>query len=223
MPREFEIRKGVRLDATPDQVWEAIATGHGNAAWFMPAEDMRPDGPGVTAWNPPEHLAVTVSDDDSTQAFEYVIEARDGGTAVLRFVHSGIVGDDWTNEYMFSAGWDMYLHTLAQYFIHFPGRTATFVSAEAPQGSAGEQAWPALLKGLGLADSVAVGDPVRHPLVEGVVDYAGPVHLGVRAADGLYRFHIRTALDMPVAVGHHLYGSVAEPARWQAWLAEIYD
>ncbi|HJW63560.1 MAG TPA: SRPBCC domain-containing protein, partial [Actinomycetes bacterium] len=38
MPHEFELRKEITLDATPEQVWEAIATGHGIECWFVPAQ-----------------------------------------------------------------------------------------------------------------------------------------------------------------------------------------
>lgn len=35
MLHEFDLRKEITLDATPQQVWEAIATGPGIDAWFM--------------------------------------------------------------------------------------------------------------------------------------------------------------------------------------------
>ena len=31
-------------------------------------------------------------------AFEYLIEGRDGGSTVLRLVHSGMLGDDWEDR-----------------------------------------------------------------------------------------------------------------------------
>jgi uncharacterized protein YndB with AHSA1/START domain len=34
---EFEIREEIALDATPEQVWEAIASGPGMDSWFMGA------------------------------------------------------------------------------------------------------------------------------------------------------------------------------------------
>jgi uncharacterized protein YndB with AHSA1/START domain len=36
MPREFKISKEVTLEATPEQVWDSIATEAGLAAWSMP-------------------------------------------------------------------------------------------------------------------------------------------------------------------------------------------
>jgi uncharacterized protein YndB with AHSA1/START domain len=234
MGREFEIRKDVTLDATPAQVWEAIATGPGLATWFMPME-MDPDSGMVTAWEPGKRLAIRTPEapDGSTQAFEYLIEARDGGSTVLRFVHSGVLGDDWGDEFesMTGSGWDMYLHTLAEYFTHFPGRSAAYVEAEAPQSTADAGTWAVLLTALGLPGSATQGDQVRltpsglDPL-DGVVDYLTGNFLGVRTADALYRFHCRAPIGMPIAVGHHLYGDGADAEeaaqQWKSWLDGVF-
>lgn len=237
---EFEIRNDVQLDATVDEVWTAIATGPGMTAWFMPMDTVSPDGAGVTAYDPPRRLVVELpaGPDGTTQAFEYLVEARGSGSAVLRLVHSGFLGDDWTGEFeaMTRAGWDMYLHTLAQYFTHFRGRTASYVGGEGPASSTRPEAWRVLLDALGLSGTGAVGDEVRltvagATLLAGVVDYASPTHIGVRTGDGLYRFHGRAALGMPIAVGHHIYaatGSAAvdvEPVQrsWRQWLGGLID
>jgi hypothetical protein len=232
--REFSIRREIELPATPDEVWRAIATGPGLTAWFGPMEAPEPDSPAVTAWEPGRRLEVRppAGPDGSTHAFEYVISTRAGSTW-LRFVHSGIAGDDWSDEYgdTTASGWDMYLQTLAAYLRHFADRPATFVAAEAPPSSAGADAWPRLLRALGVAEDARPGEPVTlapaapRP-VDGVLDYLTPGFLGVRTADALYRFHGRPGLGMPVAVGHHVYGETVDGAlltkRWQAWLDEIF-
>jgi uncharacterized protein YndB with AHSA1/START domain len=235
MSREFELRKEIAIDAAPERVWEAITTRAGLTAWFMPMDDAAPDGANVTGWDPPKRFAVRLpaAEDGTTQAFEYLIEAREGGSTVLRFVHSGFLSDNWDTEFeaMTSKGWDMYLHTLAEYLRYFPGRTATFISAEGPPASASRQSWPVLLSGLGLTGAIATGDRVKLtpgglPPVEGVADYVSDTHLGVRTADALYRFHQRAALGLPVAVGHHLYagGVDAEASKqaWQSWLNGLF-
>src|SRR5450432_2159352 len=116
MPKEFKITKDVLLEATPEQVWQSIATEAGLSAWFQPAP-VDPASEMVVAWEPGRHLAIRTpaADDGSMHAFEYLIEARGGGSTVLRFVHSGFAGDDWSDEYqpVTSGGWDMYLYTLA--------------------------------------------------------------------------------------------------------------
>lgn len=101
MSKNFEIRKEVVHDATPEQVWQAIATPEGQAGWspdpYLPQDDIHVD------LEPPTRLAVRTPEarNGAFHAFEYVIEARAGGTTVLRFVHSGFLGDDWDAEYDF--------------------------------------------------------------------------------------------------------------------------
>ena len=71
MPKEFEINKQVELAATPEQVWEVIATEHGLAAWFMPMP-MDAIADGVVAWEPGKRLRfeTPTGDDGSSSAFE---------------------------------------------------------------------------------------------------------------------------------------------------------
>lgn len=60
-------------------------------------------------------------------------------------MHSGFLGDDWDADFdygeMTTHGWDLYLHTLAEYFRYFPGRPATFVAAQGPAESTMPEAW----------------------------------------------------------------------------------
>lgn len=234
MPREFRISKEVLLEATPEQVWESIATEAGLAAWFQPAP-VDPASELVTAWEPGRRLAIRTpaAADGSVHAFEYLIEARDGGSTVLRFVHSGFAGDDWGDEYepVTSGGWDMYLYTLAQYHRHFSGRRAVYAEAEGPASSAVPGAWPALAAALGAAGPAEPGADVSIELpgtgrLAGVIDYATANFIGLRTPDALIRFHGRWGLGMPVAVSHHAYGGSfdAEAAKraWTAWLKSVW-
>jgi uncharacterized protein YndB with AHSA1/START domain len=251
MPRKFELYREVDLDASPEQVWEAIATGPGISSWFMGPHEIEPHVGGtirltigdfseestITAWDPPKRLAYRgdPAADGSFHAIEYHIEARGGGSTTLRFVHSGILSDDWGAEYedMTSHGWDMYLHTLGQYLTYFAGRPGTYVYAAGPTVSEGRDGWKMLIEGLGLAAPVARGDRVRlapeglDP-IEGVMDYASPALegpgklLGIRSSDALYRFH---GGGGQIAVGHHLFtGGIdaeAAAAAWHSWLNRV--
>jgi hypothetical protein len=230
MPKEFKITKEVLLEATPEQVWESIATEAGLAAWFYPAP-VDPASEMVVAWEPGRHLAIRTpaADDGSMHAFEYLIEARGGGSTVLRFVHSGFAGDDWNDEYqpVTSGGWDMYLYTLAQYHAHFSGRRAVYVEAEGPASSAAPEAWPTLVGALGAGGPAELGSDVSIELpgagpLDGVIDYATTNFIGLRTPDALIRLHGRWALGVAVAVSHHAYSDSvnveATKRAWKAWL-----
>jgi uncharacterized protein YndB with AHSA1/START domain len=250
MAHEFELRKEIELDATPEQVWEAIATGPGIDSWLMGRNQVEPRQGGtarmtlfgqteestVTAWEPRERFAHRSgeSEDGTFMAFEYLIEGRDQGGTVLRLVQSGFLGDDWETEYeALKEGWDAYLHALAQYLAYFPGRPATVVSAVRPQAAAREHAWTVLKSELGLAGTVTEGDQVRLtvaglPPVEGIVDYAGlPTILGVRTGDALYRFiHSGPLRGDVVVLGHHIFSAEADAGEtekaWQSWLNRLF-
>lgn len=235
MGREFDIRREIDLPATPEQVWEAITTRRGMAGWFA---DQEPIPPGLTpaVWEPPRRLLIELpaAPDGSAHAFEYVIEGREGGRARLRFVHSGFLGQSWDDDFaeLTGRGWDLYLHTLAEYLAHFQDRAAaTYVTADAPPASAEANAWPALLAALGLETGVTAGEPVRVaveglPPIEGEADYVDRSFLGVRTDDALYRFHGRAAIGMPIAVGHHLFAGDVDAGRerdaWRSWLARVF-
>ncbi len=211
MSRPFEIRRQVALPAAPEHVWRAIATPEGQAGWFMTAEG----GDAEVVTDPPRRLEQRFG----TQAIEYLVEAADGGTAVLRFVHSGVLDGDWGDEFetMTSAGWDMYLFTLGEYLRHFPGRPAVYAEAEAPPDP---HAWKRVLAALG---DPAEGATVDTPVGSGVVDLSRDHYLGVRTATALVRFHERSLIGMPVAVSHHEMTPGADAGEltrtWTAWLA----
>ncbi|HWE61100.1 MAG TPA: SRPBCC domain-containing protein, partial [Chloroflexota bacterium] len=116
MPRVWEDRKDVDLDASPEQVWEAVATGPGIDSWYMGHSQVEPSlggmvrtaiGAGalesiVTHWEPPHRFAYRghASADGRFIAFEFQIEGQAGGSTALRLVSSGFLpGDDWEAEY----------------------------------------------------------------------------------------------------------------------------
>jgi uncharacterized protein YndB with AHSA1/START domain len=247
MAHPFEVRKEIEVQATPEEIWEAIATGAGIDGWFLgTGNEVEPRLGGrvvinvggemsedmITAWEPPHRLAYGGQPDPNgvAHAFEYVIEARGGGTSVVRLVHSGFLGDDWETEFeALGEGDFMYLHLMAQYVTHFRGRPTTILSIFRPEPGDGAQAVAQFRRAMGLGDTVAEGDPVRFDVdggtVEGVIDFVSPTILGVRSDDALYRF-----MYSPMGVvflGHHLYGANidADAARvaWQAWLDRAFE
>jgi hypothetical protein len=127
MGKEFEIRREVELPATPEEVWEAVATGPGTASWLFPEEP----GPNdlVESDRPHRYAVRTEGEGGYFNAVEFVIEAREGGTAVLRYVHSGVFEEEgWDDQFDAVDGHtEFYLHTLGQYLEHCAPRTATYV------------------------------------------------------------------------------------------------
>lgn len=234
MSRSFRISREIEVEATPEEVWQAIATRDGLRGWLWDQEVV-PESAARSVAEPPRHLLIELprAANGATQAFEYVIEAA-GGTTRMRFVHSGFLGDDWDADFDFQSltglGWDMYLHTLVEYLTRFRGRSATYVLAQGPAASAASDSAALLQRALGVDGSLAAGAPFRLraeglPAIEGTVDYAGPGFLGVRTDGALYRFHLRSPMGMPVAVGHHVFADIdgeTAAGAWRSWLESVF-
>lgn len=246
MAHPFEITKDIEVDASPEQVWEAVATGRGWDSWFMGRNEIEPGEGGrvrwsiggftaestVTAWDPPRRFASTGTEgpDGSMHRFDYTIDRREGGGSTIRYVHSGSLGGDWEAEYeAMSEGDPMYLAKLAEYVTFFSGRFATSIDAHGPNAPDREQALETFRRSLGLTGAVAVGDEVRltpegSAPIEGVIDYVSPSFLGVRSSDAMYRFIY--GFDGSTMVGHHLFGEGVDQERaeayWASWLANVF-
>jgi hypothetical protein len=219
----------VELPATPEEVWEAVATGPGTASWLFPEEP----GPNdiVESDRPYRYAVRTEGEGGFFNALEFVIEAREGGTAVLRYVHSGVFdAEGWDDQYdAVESHTDFYLHTLGQYLEHFSPKTATYVGGgpggiDGPEASMTPDAFEKLKSALGASSE---GDRVQLPNDggEGVVDYANATFLGVRTGDALYRFFGRNAFGGPVGMSIHHFGDVdveAATRAWSGWLESLY-
>jgi uncharacterized protein YndB with AHSA1/START domain len=242
MSREFEVTREVELPAAPDDVWTAITAEA--AAWMFPTGMEIPtgsepaEGSPIQTWEPPHRLVIrTESPDGTFNALDYAIEARDGGTAHLRYVHSGILADGWEDQYdAIGAHTDFYLHTLGQYLEHFSGRDVTYVGQPSsgingPDSAGGPDAMDDLRAALGVSADASPGDAVHASLgdagqLDGVIDYATPQFLGVRADDGLYRFFGRNHFGGVVGMSAHLFvegvDAEAREAALKAWLDSVY-
>ena len=108
----------VEVPGTPEEVWQAIATGPGISSWFVPTtleervggSVVANFGPGmeslstITAWDPPHRFVADSRDDmgpdGPTIATEWIVEARSGGTCIVRVVHSWFTSsDDWDDQF----------------------------------------------------------------------------------------------------------------------------
>lgn len=145
----------VELPGTPEQVWAAIATGPGMSAWFMPSEVDEHEGGKyvvnmgetsshgrVAAWEPPFRFVTEEAEwaeftghpgaEVTPLVTEYLVEAKSGGTCVLRVVSSAFgVGAEWEREFLGDAAkyWVPMFDNLRVYLSAFPGQRATIVES----------------------------------------------------------------------------------------------
>ena len=160
----------VEVPGTPEEVWRAIATGPGVSSWFVPTHvDERVGGDitanfgpnmdsssKITAWDPPRRLVADSKDapgpEAPTIATEWIVEARAGGTCVVRVVHSWFSEkDDWDESYeQTQYGWQAFFRILRLYLTHFRDQHGTCVQVMPSLGGPKDQAWAQLLRTLGI-------------------------------------------------------------------------
>ncbi|MGR6521193.1 SRPBCC domain-containing protein [Rhodococcus erythropolis] len=237
MSEKFEIRREVVVPGTPEQIWAAISAE--TAGWMfpspleIPADGSSPDSPIIATWEPPRELAIHMQGPDGWfNNLEYVVEARDESTAVVRYVHAGVFAEDWDNQYDgASKHTDFYLHSLGQYVRYFAGKPVTYVSAEGPESSSSPQAMGTLRSALGITSGTAVGDATSVEVpgigtVDAIVDYINDWFIGLRTEDVLLRFYGRNAFGGTVDAAHHLFAEGADggsaTTAWQAWLDGVF-
>jgi uncharacterized protein YndB with AHSA1/START domain len=248
MEQPFEKRKDAEIAASPEEVWEAIATGPGIDSWSMGRNHVRPGTGGtvrtvfggyapvldITAWDPPRRFAYSSSTapDGRFIAYEFLIEGRAEGSTVVRVVTSGFIpGDDWAEEYeAMTSGVDGYFSTLVEYLEHFRGRFAVPVTVFGPLRTDWERDRMLLSGALGVHGAIARGDMARFALdrtgpVDGVVYHSSPNGIGIRSADAFFRF--LRGFGKPVVASHQLFAANADAEQaaleWQAWLDQVLN
>lgn len=253
MSDDRSIELEIEVPGTPEEVWQAIATGPGISSWYVPHQvEERTDGtasarfgpgpemevPGrVAAWEPPHRVVFDGGEGVGGMAFEWLVEARDGGSCVVRLVNSGFgSGDDWDAQYDgMTDGWVMFLLNLKLHLEHFGGQAARAVIPSATWTSSRDDAWSTLTGALGIPSSPAAGQRID-------VDVPNTPALGGTVVDTT-PWRITLLLDKPspgtallaaegmgdqvsVSIWSYLYGPDGATAaerdepRWQAWLAE---
>ena len=249
VPHSIELE--IEVPGTPEEVWRAIATGPGITSWYVPHEVEEREGgaatasfgpgpemqvPGrVAAWEPPRRVVFDGGEGVRSLAFEWLVEARDGGTCIVRLVNSGFGdGQPWDDQYDdMVEGWQIFLLNLRLHLEHFAGRSAVPSLPAAAWPLDPDRAWHELTSALTMPETPAVGDRLD-------LDPGGGGRLAGRVVDVAPR-RVALLLDQPapgtafVAVeGHgttcalsvwaYLYGEgrdrLAEEltSAWQAWL-----
>lgn len=242
MPRQFEVRFEGELPATPAQAWDACTRYTRGWYWAIDYEPrlggreagLTAAGGTVTAWEPLRHFAARSEEENGWwNNVDYVFEKRPGGT-FLRFVHTGLFDpSDYDVRYDACRHHTaFYYHSLGEYLRHFADRDARYVRAQGPDESARPGSFRTVLRALGLPESAPAGTEVAlrpeglSQEIRGVVDYRTPAFLGVRTADGLYRFYGRDAWGQEIGLGHHLFAPSVDRAAaerdWQDWLTGLF-
>jgi uncharacterized protein YndB with AHSA1/START domain len=164
------------VPGTPEQVWHAVATGPGYAAWFVKG-DIEPRVGGqfkldfgegvvtageVTAWDPPHRIGYVERDwqpGAPPVATEITIVGREGNQCVLRMVHTLFTSSgEWDDQVEgFENGWPGFFAILRLYLAHFPGATASSFIVFAPAAGDARSTWRQITDSLGLVGA-NVGD-----------------------------------------------------------------
>ena len=184
----------VEVPGTPEEVWQAIATGPGISSWFVPTEFEESDGKpvavtmnfgpgmvsrsGVTAWDAPRMFAAQGEGwgGSPPMATEWSVEARAGGVCLVRVVHSLFAStDDWNNQLEATeSGWPGFFRTLRIYLTHFRGQRSALMPFVAPVAGTEAEAWDTLTTALGVK-GLSVGQrwtaPAGVPALSGVAEY----------------------------------------------------
>lgn len=241
----------VEVAGTPDEVWQAIATGPGISSWYVPhtveerqggaatasfgdAPEMQIAGR-VAAWEPPHRLVFDGGEGVAGFAFEWLVEARDGGMCIVRLVNSGFgSGDEWDEQYdAMTDGWKLFLFNLQLHRRHFAGRWAISMQPVGTWPVDRDTAWSRLTSALGVPASPEPGRALTigadtSPRMTGSLVGVGPRWVALlldEPAPGTAFVAAEWSGDSTaVSVWSYLYGPEAaaiverDKPRWQAWL-----
>jgi len=251
-PRSIEIE--IEVPGTSEEVWQAIATGPGVSSWYVPHEieeyeggaaiasfgpepEMQAHGT-VAAWDPPRRLVIDSGEGGPGLAFEWLVEAKDGGTCVVRLVNSGFGdGDEWDAQYEAMAeGWKMFLTGLRLHLEYFAPKPASALLPMAMWPAGQVDSWSTLTGALGIPAEPAAGERITvtgdgAPELSGVVVQSTPHRLsllidapaagtGFIAAEG-------HGVQSAVSIWYYLYGddreaiATRDDPRWRQWLEQV--
>ena len=259
------IQVEVEVPGTPEEVWQAIATGPGITSWFVPTEmEIGKDGkpakmtlhfaPGmdsvanITAYEPPRRLAAEDpwGPGSPVVATEWTVEARKGGTCVVRVVHSHFADtDDWDDQLGGTeTGWPGFFSILKYYLAHYRGQRSAGMQALGMSSASVPETWTKLLRALDLSDA-REGQKVKASAdgatLSGVVSEVIPVHSAAKHEQAGMQIRLDAPAPGMLALGAHncggpamamlsfyLYGDCADAvakrdaATWQKWMAKEF-
>jgi uncharacterized protein YndB with AHSA1/START domain len=227
----------VEVPGTPEQVWEAIATGPGVSSWFVPTDVDETAGtrtahfgPGMdsvsklTAWDPPRSFSAESpgwGPDMPPMATEWIVEARDGGKCVVRVVHSLFAStDDWDNQLeSLESGWPAFFRILELYLSRFRGEKCAYFNVMSVVPGPEGQAWKTL-SSAPLDGTVEMMRDPEHAVKLVALDAPAPGFAVLNTCP--------MGSQVMTGISFYLYGEQAaaaaarDEARWQAWMKEQF-
>ncbi len=248
----------IEVPGTLEQVWQAIASGPGISSWFVPTQVEGRVGGAVacdfgggmvssatiTEWQPPRRF---VAESEGWTpgcppiATEWIVEAKAGGTCVVRVVHSLFAStDDWDDQLESTEhGWPGYFRVLRHYVQHHAGQPAATYVLNAPAAEGADGIWDKLARALG-TPAPSVGQSVRVE-APGAAAMAGTVQAydevpqgkgvmlvvhepapGVVLASAMDCMGMRMATLQAFFYGPRSGAAAAQQEHWQAWLNGLF-
>ncbi len=205
----------VEIQATPEAIWKAIATGPGVKSWFMGMESEFDERVGgevrtkmgeemvpiakLTAWDPPNHFATEADNalgpGSPKIAYEWTIEAKGGGKCIVRHLQTLFTEDDsWDTQVGdTSAGWPSFFHVLRNYVERHAEEPSGVVQAMGPVPGSKDEAFERLTSALGVTE-IAKGASVDCN-VDGAPAFSGEIEDVVRGRSD----RIMICLEKPFA------------------------
>lgn len=162
MTKPDSVARTIRIEASPEDVWEALTTAHGLENWFPIEADVTPGVGGrirskwddttwfeerIVRWEPGKILSTTGVDGGwAGISTEFHLQS-DGAATVLRVVSSGFGPDDDWQEMLesFGLGWSFELNGLKHYLEGHKGSLRRIVRVSRVYTGSMERVWDQLV------------------------------------------------------------------------------
>jgi hypothetical protein len=192
----------------------------------------------IKTWNPPQSFVVEMEEGPLKVATEWIVEARAGGSCVVRVVHRWFAStDDWDAQFEGPTyGWLAFFRILRQYLTHFSGQRCSAFQLAAYSKAPMLETWRSVMSALAIDEksrqaASTPGAPVLSGVVESVGVEAHPELLLRldRPAPGLaHIFVMPMGGQVMVLIRFYLYcdqgagAAGAAEQKWTSWLGEKF-
>ena len=194
----------------------------------------------ITEWDAPHRFTAEGSwgPNSPNIATEWIVEARGGGTCIVRVVHSLFAEtDDWDNQLTgVESGWPPFFRILRLYLEHFAGQPSSQIQLMAMPPASG--AWENLAGALNLAGAApgerrdaGDGAPPLSGIVESVNAGGNPhtlLRVDLPAPGTVFATACPAGEKAYVTVSFYLYGDTAaavvarDQSAWTAWMTNLF-